>query len=188
MFCKNCGKIIPANSKFCPECGASSNNASHSGEGYSHTKTKAEFLKEYRSTHSGYYGALFCSITCTIIGVIIILMNLDNISKIMSRYASDSTKFDAMIPFIITAVLWALGSIFLAVAKSQDREAQIEYERYLSTGETTKSSLPSNQSTNPARTNNTRFSEWICPKCGKRHAGYVGTCGCGEERPKWKNY
>lgn len=175
MFCKNCGKLISADSKFCPECGATFNSARN----YSHKKTKAEFLRDYRSTHSGYYGALFCSITSTIIGFIIILMNLDNISTIMSRYASDSTKFDAAIPFIISAVLWALGSIFLAVAKSQDREAQLEYERYLS-----ERTLPSTQSLNHNGANNINSSEWICPNCGKRHSAYVGTCGCGEERPK----
>lgn len=26
--------------------------------------------------------------------------------------------------------------------------------------------------------------EWFCPKCGKINAGYVGTCGCGEAKPR----
>ncbi len=180
MFCKNCGKIIPANSKFCPECGASFNSAGQSGGNYSRKKTKAEFLRDYRSTHSGYYAAIFCSIISTLIGTIIIFMNLDNISIIMSRYASDSSKFDAAIPFIIVAVLWIVGSLFLAAAKAQDREAQSEYERYLSEQEIS----PQTQALNKSAANNIRSSEWICPSCGKRHAGYVGTCGCGEEKPK----
>lgn len=25
--------------------------------------------------------------------------------------------------------------------------------------------------------------EWKCPKCGKIHQNYVGTCGCGERKP-----
>lgn len=24
---------------------------------------------------------------------------------------------------------------------------------------------------------------WVCPKCGKENANYVGTCGCGERKP-----
>lgn len=30
-------------------------------------------------------------------------------------------------------------------------------------------------------------NEWICPKCGRTNQNYVGTCGCGEVKPKWKN-
>lgn len=26
-------------------------------------------------------------------------------------------------------------------------------------------------------------NEWKCPKCGKIHQNYVGTCGCGEKKP-----
>lgn len=26
-------------------------------------------------------------------------------------------------------------------------------------------------------------SEWKCPKCGDIHQNYVGTCGCGENKP-----
>lgn len=26
--------------------------------------------------------------------------------------------------------------------------------------------------------------EWKCPKCGKINQNYVGTCGCGEVKPK----
>lgn len=25
---------------------------------------------------------------------------------------------------------------------------------------------------------------WICPKCGRENQNYVGTCGCGEVKPK----
>ena len=36
-------------------------------------------------------------------------------------------------------------------------------------------------------TPNTRASfyngTWTCPKCGKVHQNYVGTCGCGEQKP-----
>lgn len=27
-------------------------------------------------------------------------------------------------------------------------------------------------------------NEWRCPKCGKINQNYVGTCGCGEVKPK----
>lgn len=27
-------------------------------------------------------------------------------------------------------------------------------------------------------------TEWKCPKCGKINQNYVGTCGCGEVKPK----
>lgn len=33
---------------------------------------------------------------------------------------------------------------------------------------------------NPSTTSN----EWICPNCGSKNSSYVGTCGCGEVRPK----
>ena len=26
-------------------------------------------------------------------------------------------------------------------------------------------------------------NEWKCPKCGKIHQNYVGSCGCGEKKP-----
>ena len=26
--------------------------------------------------------------------------------------------------------------------------------------------------------------EWKCPKCGKINQNYIGTCGCGEVKPK----
>lgn len=25
---------------------------------------------------------------------------------------------------------------------------------------------------------------WVCPKCGRKNQNYVGTCGCGEVKPK----
>lgn len=27
-------------------------------------------------------------------------------------------------------------------------------------------------------------NEWVCPKCGRKNQNYVGTCGCGEVKPK----
>lgn len=27
-------------------------------------------------------------------------------------------------------------------------------------------------------------NEWVCPKCGRKNQNYVGTCGCGEVKPR----
>ena len=27
-------------------------------------------------------------------------------------------------------------------------------------------------------------NEWKCPKCGKINQNYVGTCGCGQQKPR----
>lgn len=27
-------------------------------------------------------------------------------------------------------------------------------------------------------------NEWKCPQCGNVHANYVGTCGCGQRKPR----
>lgn len=35
---------------------------------------------------------------------------------------------------------------------------------------------------------NSVANEWVCPKCGKHNADYVGTCGCGTVKPNLKNW
>ncbi|MGN1111634.1 MAG: zinc-ribbon domain-containing protein [Acutalibacteraceae bacterium] len=178
MFCPKCGKELEQGSNFCRNCGCNVNQVRNnfsdnaSAQYNIPKKSKAEFLQEYRSAHSEVWAYLALSIIFDIIGAIIIIMNAMKIEK----YMSSSLQAEVAIWITVGLVLWVLGTVFIARFRACDNDAAKEYERYLYAESRSLDKVDANRV--PEK------NEWLCPKCGKINVNYVGTCGCGEVKPR----
>lgn len=136
-------------------------------------KSKEEFLKEYRSKHTGMYVAAVLSVIFDIIGTVIILANVIPLIKYRYIYSEGQTVFW----LVLGMVFWIIGTVLIIYSKSVDRRGLSEYENYLK-----------NQASVTAfgreAANHNSSDEWVCKNCGKVNKSYVGSCGCGEVKPK----
>lgn len=179
MFCPKCGKEVEQDSNFCKSCGFNINHinnsnyfASNNVHNFEQKKSKEEFLRDYRSTHSEIWAYLVFSFIFDIIGAIIIIMNVTKIDK----YMLNKEKTEVIFWIIVGLFMWLIGTIFIVKFKACDRKGVEEYERYLY-----------RESRSLEKVESIRIpeqNEWLCPKCGKINANYVGTCGCGEVKPR----
>ena len=177
MYCSNCGKEINSSTKYCPDCGCSVGSAPNyqaPASSYQPLKTQSEFVNDYLKK-SSYYPLLIFSIIFDVIGTLVILFNTDKLEILFSSYSYSSSKEEAFIPLLFAIILWIIGSALMIAARRENRKANEEYNVYILT--------------EPRERRNTYVStpgigEWKCPKCGKIHQNYVGSCGCGGERPK----
>ncbi len=203
MYCSRCGRQNPDNINYCQSCGAALRNAGI-------LSSKKEYIRKYHSEHSGYYALIAVSLISDIIGTIIICLKIAN-TKVFFGHISSRQQEELVISIIIGAVFWAVGSILLAAARSMDRKAGEEYEQMLlnSAQRPAVDSTPISANSwlcqkcgirNPkSRTSCVSCggsstvagsdlissdSEWKCPNCGRTNRNYVGTCGCGEEKPR----
>lgn len=171
-------------------------------------KTKKEFLNEYRSKHPEIWVYLILELIFDIAGAIVIIINAKELIGYHSRYDEPKLVFFVFLGLF----LWILGLIFLCLIKRVESNGNQEYEHYLITYSTTQQNSNNNtwicskcgnynensrllcsrcsepkpyfisQQKTVHRQNNT--NGWICPNCGKENQNYVGTCGCGEAKPR----
>ena len=130
-------------------------------------KSKEEFLKEYRSKHTGMYVAAVLSVIFDIIGTVITLI------KYRYIYSEGQTVFW----LVLGMVFWIIGTVLIIYSKSVDRRGLSEYENYL------KNQVSVTAFGREAAKHNSS-DEWVCKNCGKVNKSYVGSCGCGEVKPK----
>ena len=59
------------------------------------------------------------------------------------------------------------------------------YERQSANSAVSKSDMPTSYTKQNTSTSNSASSKtWTCPKCGKLNGMVIGTCSCGESRPR----
>ena len=134
-------------------------------------KDKSSFLKEYRSKHPEIWSYVIFEIIFDIIGTILFFWN---VTELIDYYHYESDEPRIIFLIFIGILFWIIGLVFLCLIRKVESNGVKEYENYLlSLTNTQKNSVQNSNST-----------VWICPKCGTEHSRYVGTCGCGEERPK----
>lgn len=201
MYCSKCGKHNPDNISYCQYCGATIGSEKQ-------VKTKSEYFKEYHSKHPGYYVLCVLSIIFEIIGAIVIIAKIAN-TRTFYGYMPKSQKEELLAAIFIGVILGIIGSIFLIIAKGMDKTAGEEYERYLKGQISSSQNIAytpiengnrfcpkcgvanapannycSNCSTRLNAAATSSEGEWKCPSCGRINQNYVGTCGCGEVKPK----
>lgn len=88
---------------------------------------------------------------------------------------------------ILTLVFVFLGSVLDSLDKISNQLSALKEEKNLPyTGASAPGSIAAapifqdHRQTKPAAPGT---NEWACPQCGKVNQNYVGTCGCGEEKP-----
>ncbi len=136
-------------------------------------KSKEEFLKEHRSKHKGMYVAAVLSVIFNLIGTVIILANA--IPLIKYRYIHIEGQKVFML--FLGLGFWLIGSVLIIYIKSVDRRGHQEYEDYLKSQASVTHFVGETAKQNSS-------DEWVCKNCGKINKNYVGSCGCGEVKPK----
>lgn len=177
MYCPNCGKPLNGSSNYCPDCGYSIGAITNHQAAVSSQrplKSKSEFISEHLKK-SSYYSLVIFSVIFDSIALLLFILNFNKLEVIFSRYSSDSSKLEALIPFFVVIVFFIIGSVLIASAKKVSKKVQNEYNIYILTEP---QEIRRNTSGRILGTN-----EWMCPKCGKIHQNYVGSCGCGGEKP-----
>ena len=90
---------------------------------------------------------------------------------------------------IFSLIIWIGVSIGASIALSIGKNKIIEYcsgdssvVKNSSTYTTTPLTSPIFRDSNTPKTTPSA-GEWKCPQCGRINQNYVGTCGCGQNRP-----
>ncbi len=210
MYCQNCGHQNPNNTNFCQNCG-SRLNVVNVQQSVQISKTKKEYMKEYRINHPQMFIFAILSGVVECLGAIIILVKiLEIISK---GYLSSNDKKEVAIAIVVGLVLVIIGMLFMRACNNIEKQGQSEYENYYlvnysnnnSRGATVSNNGWTCQKCGMNNPNNTSTcgncgasrvkvvyrtvnnepsqNEWKCPSCGRINQNYVGTCGCGERKP-----
>ncbi len=129
----------------------------------SHSKTSIYFLGHYigRSSWSEIYDTLF--VLFLIVGIVLFIAGIAvlNIKEQINPNDNDNVPVSKKPCFIECPNCGELnGSNNTQCFKCRTK---LDYN-------TTKGSV--------------HTGEWVCKKCGKINSSYVGTCGCGEVKPK----
>lgn len=148
------------------------------------------------------YTVLF--IIFEIVATIVFIMNV-------SSYI-DHHRDDNLIGMIISVFIEVIAIIFACAIKKYDSTAEQEYNKYRMINDSSNQRNSSwrcqkcgayNDGTslycarcscekpyvitgNSNKINKSvhRADVWICPNCGRENQNYVGSCGCGEVKPK----
>lgn len=131
----------------------------------------------------------FISGVLSIIFGIIFLGQLDDAQAYSrkEREAKDMGK-GVCVLFIVSGACEIIGSMFCAHKASQESEnnnnSLYNNQNINNNGNYNQPNAGSSWN-NPVYNANyvTQGGFWICPKCRRENADYVGTCGCGERKP-----
>lgn len=181
MFCPNCGNEVIDG--VCKQCGCSLNftlnKSNKDSTQVENIKSETEYLSEYHSRHKERIGALIVSILLNVIGTVLIIINIVELSnsnyivRLFKSYYYSQGHLEDFTCVFIGVLCYILGSIFILAVVEIEINGKKEYKNYL---------LESQKTKNNERKIN--FDEWQCPACGIVNKNFVGTCGCGEVKPK----
>ena len=174
MYCPNCGNQNGNDAKFCVSCGYSFANTTINQQNeynsyHEPLQCKNEFIKDLEKKDGGYTAA---RVFQTIFGIACAVCLIVCIVKYKSYDIIGATSLFGWIAFFWIA--WIIAGIILICKNSKFKKTYEQYVAYKSKNK----NQPQNINT-PAGSN-----EWTCPKCGRINQNYVGTCGCGEVKPK----
>ncbi len=182
MYCPKCGK--EANENFCPHCGynlsvESVNSRNSCFNSYSDRtnlpqKSKSEFMREYRAEHPQVWVFLVLDIICDIIMVFCLISFINDFNGHYITKSEEKT-------LIIGTIFLVLGVIFMIAFQVCERKGASEYEKYVPFMYNTQNT-PQQKRTFVNEI--PKDVEWKCPNCGRINQSYVGTCGCGQVKPK----
>lgn len=175
MYCSKCGTKTNDNVNFCSKCGNPLNAVSTPGNFDSYQaeaplKSKNEFISDYYAKHPEKNLYIALSVVSDIIGTIILFNNVQKISE----YNSDNENFNIFIFIILALGLWAVGTAFMFAYKNISKQAKKAYDLEIASHNASRKHLYTQNGN----------TTWKCSRCGKINQHYVGTCGCGEVRPK----
>lgn len=172
---------------------------------------KSSFMKKYRSKHSEIWGYLVMEIIFDVIGTIIIFVNAKELVEYHSRYDEPRLIFFVFLGVFFWILGLIFLCLIKKVEANGNREYEYYLMSY---SENRNSDTPSSwicpkcgsynecsrllcsKCSEPKpyvitrhnivqrQNNNVNANSWICPNCGRQNQNYVGTCGCGEVKPK----
>ena len=87
----------------------------------------------------------------------------------------------AAVSFFFALLVRGFGII---VSHYERAENEYKYRTTPHSSNSYNGSLFKNMNNNLAPKGSVVSGEWKCPKCGRVNQNYVGTCGCGEIKPK----
>ncbi len=173
---------------------------------------KQSFLKKYRSEHSEIWAYLVLEIILDVVGAIIIVVNAKELIGYHSRHDEPKLVFLIFLGLFFWILgLVFLGRI--KSVESEGNKEYERYLISCSTNQNSndtgawmcskcgrynensrllccqcsepKPYVIIQRVNKPQRGNNTvDVDSWICPNCGIQNKNYVGTCGCGEVKPR----
>lgn len=82
--------------------------------------------------------------------------------------------------------LLLFAGIFGVISTTNAAKAWNDYQAHTKVLDSQQQGAPTASAayTAPQKNQEPGANEWKCPKCGKINKNYVGSCGCGEEKPR----
>lgn len=206
VFCQHCGAQIgnSVSDNFSNRNANLNFNVQHTERKTERIKSKEEFMDDYHAKHPERMVYVVLFIILEIAATIVFIMNV-------SSYI-DHHRDENLTGMMIAAFLEIIAVIFACAIQKVNASANKAYDMYLNNINSRSNNIdnkeclfPSNQWECPkcGRSNadsvkyclncsspkvitftKPQTGEWQCPKCGKINQNYVGTCGCGEVKPK----
>lgn len=206
VFCQHCGAQAgnAASENLANKTANQSFSVQHTEKKTERIKSKEEFFADYRAKHPERVVYMVLFIICVISGSIVFVMNFLEFSN---------HHRDENITGMVISIFIDIGALGFAIAtKKCDSLAKTAYDMYVADINSQPNSISkierifsSNQWICPkcgsSNADNVKYclncsspkvitfnqpkeNEWQCPKCGKINQNYVGSCGCGEVKPK----
>lgn len=135
----------------------------------------------------------YIELICGVVGTTILANDLGKVTKVnyASRIYYERNWGATMVAFLagIFSVL-VLFSILNALANILEAQEKISEKLNIvpTTVQKNEKSVGYVHDGEYRAPENSVTNEWVCPKCGKHNADYVGTCGCGTVKPNLKNW
>lgn len=86
--------------------------------------------------------------------------------------------------YLLCLLIHGFGVIVADHEGTQQREVVVPEKKPMEYNNSVFQNMDKNHAEQKAPKSVPAAGEWKCPKCGKINQNYVGTCGCGEIKPK----